>query len=204
MMCLPPFQHIHPSLTHKHNFILKSPSNSVLDIINHDTGEYILSVKDKDWGALDAASMTSLEIDRQFFTQWMKDDVWIKRKLGMMGNAALGLLIKIIKGMFSRIAMLAGMGIASVFDLVAIAIQKGVQVMGHAAKIALKLINEIAKVFGIVAKESASFLAALFQKMKLHLQVMVKRAVKLASKVKNSHEFNAILTSASRIGLTLI
>jgi len=204
MIPVAPYIHVLPSVKDKNNFFIGSPiANISLD--NHDTGNYIASVQNKDWNALRADKLNEGYLDKQYFNSWRASESWLKQYIGHTVNSVMGILQRILQGLVDTL----GIGfteIATVLDLLAIAIRNGIEIYQVSKSYVVKFISDCARMFGMAVDVSREVLTKLFRKLMVELAIVAKQSLARASKVTMSREFHIILATASAgsIGLLLI
>lgn len=204
MIPVAPFIHAVPSIKDKNNLFIGSPVQAI-DIGNHDTQNYINSVKGKHWDAMRSEKLKQGYLDKQYFNSWRASDSWLKQYIGHSINAGMATLQRILQGLIDTV----GIGfteIATILDLLAIAIRNGVNIFKVAKSHIVKFIGDCARMFGMSIEISKQVLSKLFKKLIAELTITAKMALAKAKKASKSREFNVILSTvaAGSIGLMLI
>lgn len=205
MIPIAPYIHVHPHIKDKNNLFLGSPIASI-SMDNHDTNNYISSVGSKTWDAVRAASLAEIDMDKHYFQSWSNDENWLKRSLGIAGNKGMAILLRILRGMLATTGEVVT-GIATVFDLIALALKSGIKFVSNIWSAAVKFIGECARVVGLGVEISQSALKRLLDKMMAELKITAKLAIATAARVAKSKEFEVILQvslAGGTLGLLII
>lgn len=205
MIPIAPYIHVHPHIKDRNNFFLKSPISSI-SMDNHDTNYYISSVGAKSWDSVRSASLAEIDMDKHYFQSWSNDENWLKRSLGVAGNKGMAILLRILRGMLATTGEIVT-GIATVFDLIALALKSGITFVSNIWSAAVRFIGECARVVGLGVEISQSALKKLLDKMMAELKITAKLAMATASRVAKSKEFEAILAislAGGSLGLLMI
>ena len=172
---------------------------------NHDTGNYISSVRGKKWNELRADKLKQGYLDKQYFVSWRASESWLKQYIGHSINAGMAVLQRVLQGLIDTV----GIGfteVATILDLLAVAIRNGISIFQVAKSHIAKFIGDCARMFGMAVELSAKVLGKLFRKLMAELAITAKIALSKAAKLEKSREFNVIISAASAgsIGLLLI
>jgi triacylglycerol lipase len=204
MIPVAPYIHVLPSIKDANNFFISSPVNSI-SLDNHDTGNYIHSVQDKSWDEIRSAKLKEGYLNKQYFNQWRASESWLKQSVGASINASMSLLQRIFQGLIDTV----GIGlkdVATVIDLLVVAIQKGVEIFQISKSFVTKFLSDCAKMFGFAVDVSQEILIKLLRKLKVELTLAAKMALATAGKIGQSKEFKIILAAggAGSIGLMFL
>lgn len=126
MIPVAPYIHAVPSVKDQNNLFVGSPIQSI-SMDNHDTGNYISSVRGKKWNALRADKLKQGYLDKQYFVSWRASDKWLKQYIGHSINAGMATLQRVLQGLIDTV----GIGfaeIATILDLLAVAIRSGINI----------------------------------------------------------------------------
>jgi hypothetical protein len=204
MIPVAPYIHALPSIKDKNNFFIGSPVESI-SIANHDTGNYISSVRGKNWDALRAEKLKQGYLDKQYFNSWRSSDTWLKQYIGRAVNDRMAVLQRVLQGLIDTVGV--GLSeIATLLDLLAIAIRNGIEIYQIAKSHVLKFIGDCARMFGMAVEISKQILQKLLRRLVAELAITAKLAMATATKAAKSQEFRVILTAATvgSIGLLCI
>lgn len=204
MIPVAPYIHALPSIKDKNNIFIGSPVQAI-DIQNHDTGNYISSVGVKDWNTLRSDKLKQGYLDKQYFVSWRSSESWLKQYLGHSINAGMAILQRVLQGLIDTV----GIGfseIATILDLLAVAIRDGINIFKVAKNHISKFIADCARMFGMGVEVSKTVLSKLFRKLMTELAITAKMAMIKAVKIAKSKEFKVVLSTATAgsIGLLLI
>ena len=205
MVPVAPFCHVLPSLDDKNNFFIGSTVNRISGK-NHDMTNYIASMGNKKWRDLDVDKRTDGFLNQQYFTSWRNSDSWLKRYIGHKLNAKLASLQRVLLGMVNTLGVKL-MKIATVLDLLALAIKHGVKFYDTAKGYVARFIQDCARMFNAAVGLTASILRKLLIKMANETARVVKEGLDRAGKVIRSREFRAVLAAgvpAASIGVLLL
>lgn len=204
MIPVAPYIHALPSVKDANNIFIGSPVQSI-DLQNHDTGLYLDSVRDKNWAEVREDKLKEGYLNKQYFTSWRTSDSWLKQYIGNALNARMATLQRILQGLIDTV----GIGlteIATLLDLLSIAIRRGVEIYQVAKSHVLKFIGDCARMFGMAVDISKDVLSKLLKKLMTELAIAAKMALAKAAKVAKSKEFRIVLATATAgsIGVMLI
>ncbi|MCA6064759.1 hypothetical protein I9W95_14195 [Thalassolituus marinus] len=195
MIPVAPYIHALPNIKDRNNLFVASPVNSI-SMDNHDTANYIKSVSGKTWSDIRSDKLNEGYLNKQYFSSWRSSDSWLKQYFGRALNAQMATLQRILQGLIDTV----GIGlteVATILDLLSIAIRKGIEVYQISKNYVLKFISDCAAMFGMAVEVSKQLLLKLFRKMMTEMAIAAKLAIATASKVVKSKEFHLILAAAT-------
>lgn len=205
MIPVAPYIHALPNIKDPNNFFIGSPVESI-SMTNHDTGEYIKSVGDKGWAGLRTEKLEQGYLNKQYFQSWSSSESWLKSYLGRSMNARMATLQRILQGLIDTL----GVGLtelATILDLLAMAIRKGINLAGVAMDNVTRFIKACANMFGMAVDISTAVLSKLLKKLMIEMAIVAKLALAKASKAIKSKEFSIIMgttVAAGYLGVLLI
>ena len=204
MIPVAPYIHALPSIRDNNNIFIGSPVSSI-SLDNHDTNNYINSVRGKNWNVLRTNKLKQGYLDKQYFTSWRSSDSWLKQYIGNSVNTRMSILQRVLQGLIDTL----GIGfteVATIFDLLVIAIRNGYDSFVVAKSFVIKFITDCANLFGMAVDLSIDVLTKLYRKLMAELAIAAKLALAKAAKVAKSTEFRFVLKTATHgsIGLLLL
>lgn len=204
MIPVAPYIHVLPDVKDPNNFFIGSPFSKI-GLDNHDTGEYIKSVKELDWKDLRSKKLENGYLDKQYFNSWQTSDSWFKRHLGHAMNVSMAIMQRILQGLIDTVG-LAYTGIATILDLFVIAIREGLSVAKAGQGYVRRFIGDCIKIFNMGLEVTTKVLKKLLAKLISELTIIAKQAMKRAAKMAKSEEFQSFLRAVTTgsIGLLLM
>jgi len=199
-----PFIHVVPYLHDRQNFFIKSPIWHI-SMGNHDVGKYIDSVGTGTWGDLRAKKAEEGYLSKSIFNSWRQSDNWVKKQVGSALNFGFTLLQKIFQGLIDTVGINLT-NIATILDLMVLAIEKGVKYYDLATGYISRFLMDCASVFSVVGDMSATIMRKILSKMMREIRTVAEMALVRAKSAAITTEFQTILGSlpAAAIGIVFI
>lgn len=202
MIPVSPYIHVHPHVRDENNFFMKSPKTAPV-MVNHGTDKYIETVGDLNWQQLRSASEKEGYLDKQFFNSWRQSENWLKRYVGRSLNEKMGIMQRILQGLIDEVGEFI-VGVATVLDLLAMAIEKGIKYVTAARSYLGRFLEDCVRLFSMGADMTIEVLKKLYRRMTCELAATAKLALKLGGSASKSTTFKIILPAATGIGLLLL